>query len=126
MDVTLICNGRDLSPFLSNYSLTYEIAHDKTVKALDGTEYSGNMTSRPIITFSLRPMTDAQAQQCYDALTVASPALCVYTDEAVNADRSAQMRLVTNLDFIFVLRSSDGHRYYNEGEITLRGVKCLA
>ena len=126
MDVTLICNGYDLSPFLSDYSLTYETAYDKTVKALDGTDYSGNLTSRPIVTFSLRPMADTRAQQCYHALTAASPALCVYTDEATNTDRSARMRLVTNLDFLFVLRSTDGHRYYDGGKITLRGVNCLA
>ena len=126
MDVTLICNGQDFSPVLSDYSVTYETDNGKTVKALDGTEYAGNLTSRPMVTFSMRPMSGAQAKTYYDALISSSPASCTYTDNATNADRAAQMRLTTNLDFVFVLRSSDGGRYYSGGQITLRGVSCFA
>lgn len=126
MDVTLTCNGQDFAPGLLAYAVTYETDYGRTVTALDGTEYAGNLTSRPIVTFSMRPMTDAQAAMCYDALTASSPVSCAYTDPATNASRTALMRLMTNPEFVFALRSSDGARYYTGGEITLRGVGVLA
>lgn len=126
MDVTLTINGQDFSPVLSTYSVRYETAYAKSVKALDGTEYAGGFTIRPVLAFSLRPMTDAQAVIFYNALTAANPASCTYTDTASNVDRTARMRLSTNLEYAFALRSSDNNRYYTGGQITLRGVTCLA
>ena len=125
MDVTLTINGQNFAPKLSTYSTTYEISHGKTVTALDGTEYTGNSLSRPIIVFTLFPMTDAQAKTYYDALTVPSPALCTYTDKATNTDRAARMRVSSNLEYAFGFRSVDGNRYYKGGSITLRSMHCL-
>ena len=125
MDVTLTFNGHDFSPVLSTYSVTYETEYRKVVKALDGTEYFGNPTRRPVVTFSLFPMTDAQAKEYYDALSIMI-ARCTYTDKATNTDRTLQMRLTTNLEYVFGLRSVDGNRYYKGGSITLRGVSCIA
>ena len=126
MDVTLTCNGQDFASGLLTYAVSYETGYGKTVTALDGTEYAGNLTSRPIVTFSMRPMTDAQTLACYNALTAASPISCAYTDPATNVTRTAFMRLATNPEFVFAVRSSDGARYYQGGEITLRGVGVLA
>ena len=125
MDVTLIFNGLDLTPGLSDYRVDYETKYRKVVEALDGTEYSGNGTRRPIVVFTLRPMTDAQTKRCYDALSVMI-ASCTYTDAATNANRTAQMRVTSNLENVFALRAEDGSRYYEGGAITLRGVSCLA
>lgn len=126
MDVTLTINGQDFSPVLSTYATTYEIDYGKTVKALDGTEYTGNALIRPVIAFSLFPMTDAQAKTYYDALTLPTPALCSYTDKATNMDRTIRMRISSNLEYAFGLRSVDGNRYYKGGTITMRGVHCLS
>ena len=126
MDVTLTCNGYDFSSGLLSYAVSYETGHGKTITALDGTEYAGNLTSRPIVKFSMRPMTDAQALACYNALTAASPISCAYTDPATDVTRTASMRLSANPEFVFALRSPDGSRYYQGGEITLRGVGVLA
>ena len=89
MDVTLTCNGYDFSSGLLSYAVSYETGHGRTITALDGTEYAGNLTSRPIVKFSMRPMADAQALACYNALTAASPISCAYTDPATSATRTA-------------------------------------
>lgn len=125
MDVTLTINGFNFAPVLSTYLTVYETDYGKTVKALDGTEYTGNFTSRPVVTFSLFPMTDATAQHYYNALTSSIPAVVTYTDKATNTDRTGQMRVTSNLEFTFGLRSVDGNRYYKGGAITLRAVHCL-
>lgn len=126
MDVTLTINGFNFAPVLSTYFTVYETDYGKTVKALDGTEYTGNFTSRPVVTFSLFPMTDTTAQQYYNALTSSVPAVVTYTDKATNTDRTGQMRVTSNLEFTFGLLSVDGNRYYKGGSITLRAVHCLS
>ena len=125
MDVTLTFNGYDFAPALSSYGVTHEINYRKVVTALDGTRYFGNATRRPIITFSLLPMNGAQTKACYDALKIII-ASCSYTDADANEDRTAQMRVTSNLESVFRLRAADGSRYYEGGQITLEGVKCLA
>lgn len=125
MDVTLTFNRFDFAPRVSDYRIEYETKYRKVVTALDGTEYAGNGTRRPIVTFMLLPMTDTQAAQCYNALSV-MVATCTYTDTATNTDRSVQMRVTSNLESVFALRSVDGNRYYKGGAITLRGVDCIA
>lgn len=126
MDVTLTFNSYDFAPILSTYAVVYETNYRKTVVSLDGTEYVGNPTRRPIVTFTLFPRTDAQAKAAYDALSVMI-ASCTYTDpHATNASRTLQMRLTSNLESVFGLRSIDGNRYYKGGQIVLRGVTCVA
>ena len=126
MDVTLTFNGFDFSPKLSTYHVAYEVGYRKTVAALDGTEYVGNPTKRPIVTFTLFPATDEQEQAYYDALSVMI-GLCTFTDPyADNASRTLRMRLTSNLESAFGLRSVDGNRYYKGGQIVLRGVNCVA
>ena len=125
MDVTLTFNGHDFAPALSDYKVSYEPNFRKVVTALNGTEYFGNATRRPIITFSLRSMTDAQTRAAYDALKIMA-ASCAYTDPATNASRTAQFSVKSNLESVFLLRAADGKRYYEGGTVTLRGVTCLA
>lgn len=131
LDVKLTFNGYDFAPLLSTYAVDYEISYRKVVTALDGTEYFGNGTRRPIINFTLRPLTDSQSKAAYDALKI-MVASCSYTDPAVNGSadasvtRTAQFRVTSSLEAAFGLRSVDGNRYYKGGVITLRGVTCLA
>lgn len=124
-DVTLTFNGFDFSPMLSNYNVSYEQNSPKIVTALDGTEYVGNLKFRTIITFCLRPMTDAQEAAHYAALS-AMVASCTYTDAATNSDRTETMRVTSNPEYAFAHRAADGNRYYKSDVITLRGVTCRA
>lgn len=131
LDVILTFNGYNFKPLLSSYGVDYDISYRKVVTALDGTEYFGNGLKRPIINFSLRPLTDAESKAAYDALKV-MVASCSYTDPAISgsadasASRTAQFRVTSSLEAAFGLRSVDGNRYYKGGTITLRGVTCLA
>lgn len=125
MYVTLTFNGYNFSSKLSTYRVDYETNYRKVVTALDGTEYFGNGTRRPIVSFSLIPMTDAQAATYYDALKI-MVSNCTYTDTATGTNRTARMRITSNLEHVFGLRSVDGNRYYKGGQIVLRGVNCIA
>ncbi len=131
LDVTLTFNAYNFTPLLSTYAVTYGTDFRKVVTALGGTEYFGNATRRPIITFRLRPLTDAETKAVYDALKV-MVASCSYTDPAINGssdasvNRTALFRLTSSLEAAFGLRSVDTNRYYKGGEIVLRGVTCIA
>lgn len=124
--VTLTIGGHDFHSVLSTYAVSYAIDHGKVVTALDGTEYAGTLTARPIVTFSVFPVTDAEAKTLYEALTSTGPIECTYSDKATNTDRTAQMRLASDINFFYALLSPDGNVRYKSGEITLRGVTCLA
>lgn len=117
-DITLTFNGVDLSGYLSTYAVTHEVETADSVVALDGTEYVATRR-RPVVSFSFLPITDAQAATIYAALSdiVAS---ATYTDPNSNSDVTATMRVASNIDKVFCLKSTDGNRYYKGGTITLR------
>ena len=123
--ITLTFNGFPFASKLSTYNVDYEINYRKIVTALDGTEYFANGTRRPIVTFSLFPMTGEQAKAYYDALKNMA-GTCIYTDPATDETHSAQMRVVSNLSYVFGHKGIDDNLYYRGGQITLRGVECLA
>lgn len=123
--ITLTFDGVNFAPALSTYRVAYETNYRKTVTALDGTEYFGNGTRRPIVTFSLFPMTDAQAKTYYGALK-AMVSNCAYTDPATNAVRTARMRVTSNLEYLFCHKAVDDNLYYKGGQIELRGVDAIA
>lgn len=122
--ITLTFNGFDFSSVLSTYHVNYERAFRKVMTALDGTEYFGNGTLRPVVTFALFPMTGAQAAQYYDALKVMT-SNCLYTDTATGTPRMARMRVTSNLEYAFC-HTFGNNLYYKGGTITLRGVECVA
>ena len=118
IDVTFTLNGVNYSQLLSTYSVTHVVEYPTTVTAIDGTEY-GYGRRRPTITFSLIPLTDAQSATLYDTL-LSTNVLCVYTDPQLGRTASASMRVTSNIESVFGLRSVDGNRYYKGGQITLR------
>ena len=118
IDVTLIIGELDLSSLLSTYSVDYEVEYQSTMTALDGTEY-GAPRYRPVINFSLMPLTDEQSAELYTALNSIYSNV-TYTDTFRNNDLIADMRVTSNLQAAFGLRSIDGNRYYKGGTITLR------
>lgn len=125
MDVTLIFNGVDFAPCLASYRVAYEVEYSRQVTALDGTEYTTKGTRRPIAAFALKPLSDENISLYYGALS-ALTALCVFTDPASNTPQAMRMRVTTDLETVFCLRSADGKRYYEGKEIELRAVTPLA
>ena len=119
MDVTLIVNGLDLSGKLSTYSVTDEVTYKKVITTLDGSEHPSGGTARPVVTFSLLPLTDEETAELYNKLsTFIFPA----TFTRHGKDEQRNVRVVSNLSTTFLLRSVDGKRRYKGSEITLRGL----
>lgn len=117
IDVTFSFNDYDLHELLSTWSVVHEVETADSVTAIDGTEYFA-VRRRPTINFTLIPLSDAQAQEVYDVLS-GIIADAEYTDPYLG-ERIASMRVSTNLEAAFGLRSVDGNRYYKGGIITLR------
>ena len=117
IDVTLTFNNYDFSPLLSTYRCYHAVETVESITALDGTEYTASR-ERPIIEFSLIPLTDVQSRNVYQALSVITAA-ATYTDPHIG-ESAGIMRVSSNIDAVFGLRSVDGNRYYKGGTIVLR------
>lgn len=118
IDITLRIGELDLSGLLSTYDVQHEVEYQHLMTSLNGTEY-GAPRYRPVVNFSLIPITDEQAAELYTALRGIN-ANVTYTDTFRNEDITADMRVTSNLQATFGLRSIDGNRYYKGGVITLR------
>ena len=119
MDVTLIVNGLDLSSKLSTYSVTEEVTYRKVITTLDDVEHPYPGAKRTTITFSLFPMTDEESTELYNKLG-ALVFDATYTNQYKSVDETNRVRLITNLESSFALKSVDGKRRYKGGEIQLR------
>lgn len=120
MDVTLTVNGLNLHDQLSTYRVTKEVSYKQVLTALDGTEHAFGGHTRPVVSFSLLPMTDEESTALFRALSnLVFPV--TFTDQYSGADLTYQMRVTSNLESVFALRSVDGKRRYKGGEIQLRG-----
>jgi hypothetical protein len=118
IDVTFTVNNTAMHTKLSTYKVTHAIEYPRILTALDGTEY-GNARRRPIMTVSFIPLTDAEASTYYNILK-SSTLTVVYTDPHMNTTRTASMRLASDIEAVFGIKSITGNRYYKGGEITLR------
>jgi hypothetical protein len=121
MDVTLIVNGLDLHERLSTYNVKYNVTYRKVVTTLDDTEHVYPGATKPVVTFSLMPMTDEESAAIYSALSDLVFPL-KFTDPYAGADATATARVVSDLDATFALKSVDGKRRYKGGSIQLRGL----
>lgn len=117
IDVTLTFNGYDFSPLLSTYRCYHSMEVSESVVTIDGTEYVAS-NARPVVEFSLIPLSDAQSEIVYQALS-AITANATYTDP-YRGESAGVMRVSSSLDATFGLRSIDGNRYYKGGVIVLR------
>lgn len=117
IDVTFTFNGYDFSPLLSTYNVSYKIESEQ-ITTLDGTEHSASR-KRPVIEFSLVPLSDSQSAAVYSALS-AITASTTYTNPHTNSNVTAVMRVASSLGAAFGLKSYNGNRYYKGGTITLR------
>lgn len=117
--ITLIVNGLDLSMKLSTYRTVKKVTYTDVLSALDGTEYPFPGATKTEIVFTLLPMTDDESVALYSAMS--SLVFDVtYTDQHTGTDRTGNVRVTSNIESAFLLRSVDGKRRYKGSEITLR------
>ena len=102
IDITLKIGEYDLSGLLSTYDVQHEVEYQHLMTSLDGTEH-GAPRYRPVVNFSLIPITDEQAAELYTALRGIN-ANVTYTDTFRNEDITADMRVTSNLQAVFGLR----------------------
>ncbi|MBP5460711.1 MAG: hypothetical protein J6Y20_01100 [Lachnospiraceae bacterium] len=120
MDITLTCNGRDFSGRLSAYSVEKLVETVHTITTLDGVEHIVQRT-RDQITFKLIPFSDAVATADFTALS-ALQFSATYTDPNKNTTSTKTLRVASDLNAAFGIKSVDGNRYYKGGNIVLRAI----
>lgn len=118
IDVTFVIDGVDCSPYLSNYIVSHSIEQRETITTMDGTEYTATQI-RPVISFSLDPLSDEQSESLYRTLLKGNIEV-TYTDPYLGDNQIAIMRVTSEINSVFVIRSTDGKRYYKGDTITLR------
>lgn len=122
MDITLQLNGKSLSDRVLTYSVMREVTYQNVITTLDGTEHPYSGALRPILSFTLLPGTDDEDAALYEVLR--NLILDVtYTEDGVDVTR--RMRVVSNLESVFLLKSVDGKRRYKSGTIQLRGTESV-
>ena len=119
MDITLVVNRLDLHSKLAYYNMSKEVTYKKVITTLDGKEHPSKGIKRDIITFSLLPLTDAESKSLYDAIS-GLIFEATYTDTYTDTDVQNTVRLVSNLESTFLLKSTDGKRRYLGEKIQLR------
>lgn len=126
MDITCTLNTRDFSTRLAKYKLRKVVEPGKLVKTLDGTEHVVSKT-RDELTIRLIPSSESTATSDYTALS-ALVFSATYTDPYITVNNSHSvtktLRVVSDLDAVFGLKSVDGNRYYKGGDIVLRATTC--
>lgn len=119
-DLTLSIAGVDFSASISTYQVTKEVTYKKIITTLDDVEHSYPGKMRDIISVSFLPMTEEQATALYDALNAFSVTV-IYTDPNRGGVTSTKtMRVTSNIEQTFALKSVDGKRRYKGGAIELR------
>ena len=118
IDVTFELNGVDWSEKLSTYDVKYQPEEVKNIRTMDWAEHTF-VAKRPHITFSLMPLTDEECVSLYSILA-AQTIPVTFTDPNQSTEPTMVMRLYSNIDHAFGIRSIDGNRYYKGTKITLR------
>lgn len=117
--ITLTVNGLDLSRKLSTYRTAKKVTYTDVLSALDGTEYPFPGATKTEIVFSLLPMTEEESAALYDALS-GLVFQATYTDQHTWSDNTVDVRVISDIESAFLLRSVDGMRRYKGSAITLR------
>lgn len=119
-DLTLSIAGVDMSASVSTYKVTKEVTYKKIITTLDDVEHPYPGKLRDVLSVSFLPMTEAQATALYGALNQLSVTV-IYTNPNSNgATTTKTMRVTSNIEQTFALKSVDGMRRYKGGEIELR------
>jgi len=121
MDITLTLNSRDFAPRVSTYAVHKIVEDVRSITTMDGVEHSVQRI-RDEVVFSLIPYSDATCTDDYNALR-ALQFTSRYTDPNTGNVSVKTLRVTSNLESVFGLKSVDGNRYYKGGDITLRAVE---
>lgn len=124
MGITLIINGVDFSGRVLTYAVRKEITYGKTYTSVSGREFVRRKRIRPIVSFTLMPHDDEQAQEDYDVFK-AGTLTATFTDPDSETTLTKEVRLMTNLEHTFLLDSINGKRYYKGGTIQLRSTTVV-
>lgn len=119
MNVKLVANGVDFSKRLSTYDAYMEVTQ-KVLTMLNDTERPYPAVMRPVVVFSLLPMTDEESTETYNTL---KNIVFSATFEISGQEMTADVRVVGNLGDTFLLTSPDGKRRYRGRQIMLRGLR---
>nr|DAI09940.1 MAG TPA: hypothetical protein [Caudoviricetes sp.] len=119
MNVTFKIGTLDLSSKLSTYKVTWEVSYQKIITTLDNVEHPFSASKRAIVDFSLLPLDDDLASSVYDALAEQTQTV-TFTDPYTASALVRTMRLTSNLEASFGLKSVNGKRYYKGGELQMR------
>ena len=119
MDIKLVVNGLDLSNRLATYSVDQEVKYRQIITTLDDKEHPVAGSTRNIVRFTLLPMTEEESNALETAL---SDLIFESTFTLHGQERTETVRLTTDLQNLFLLKSIDGKRRYRGGQIVLRGV----
>lgn len=120
MDVTFKIGTLDLSSKLSAYKVEWEKSYQKIITTMDNIEHPFPSPDRALVTFSLLPLDDDLASSVYDALSTNQSV--TFTDPYRASDIIRTMRITSNLEATFGIKSINGKRYYRGGEIQLRAL----
>lgn len=118
MTITALINNVDFAPVLSTWNVTHEITFSKVVSSLNGADRAFGRREKTIISFSLLPYTEEECAVYYDVLSAGIVSF-TFTDND-GAIKEKEMRLISDLESIFLLDSIDGKRRYKGATITLR------
>lgn len=118
MTITALINNVDFAPVLSAWNVIHEITFSKVVSSINGDERAFGRREKTIISFSLLPYTEEECAAYYDALSTGIVSF-TFTDSD-GAIKEKEMRLISDLESIFLLDSIDGKRRYRGATITLR------
>ena len=122
MDITLIVNGLVFSGRLSSFTVKHEVAYGQIITTFDGTEHVQGGTRRPVITFSFLPLSDREAGDYYAALSALVFPVTFTDPNLGGVESTMNMRVTSDLEAAFGIRSVDGNRYYKESPIELRAM----
>lgn len=123
IDVTFKVANVDLSGYLSTYKVSIEREVQESITTMDGKEHVTEFR-RPVIVFSFRPLSDAEANSIYACLSSGKIEV-KYTNPLLNADATDYFRVTTPIENLFGLRSINGKRYYKGNQITLRQLTVI-
>lgn len=118
MTITALINNVNFAPAISSWNVTHEIAFSKVVSSLNGADRAFGRREKTIISFSLLPYTEEECSSYYDALSSGIVSF-TFTDNDGTV-KEKEMRLISDLESVFLLDSVDGKRRYKGATITLR------
>lgn len=118
IDLTLTFNSYDFSTLLSTFQVSHKVEVAESVTTMDGEEHVANRR-RAVIEFTLIPLDEDTIDDVYAALSIINGE-ATYTDPLTGTTRIVPVRVASDINSIFALKSVNGKRYYKGAKITLR------